>query len=463
MAKVKSKWVCTECGYETAGYLGKCPECGSWGSLVEETQFAPKEVKTQDEFINKEKPELLKDIHIGEEVRVSTNISEFDRILGGGLVQGSLTLIAGDPGIGKSTILLQTSGELCKKNKKVLYISAEESAGQLKLRAERLNINSDKLYIYPQTSLESIKSQIEDLMPDVVVVDSIQAIYSQNVSSSAGSVSQIRECCNILMNIAKSRNITVLVIGHVTKDGSIAGPKILEHMVDTVIYFEGDKYKSYRMLRSMKNRFGNTSEVGIFEMHSDGLKEVKNPNELFLNERSQIAVPGSSIIVTNEGTRPLLVEIQALVGTTPYPSPRRVTNGVDTSRVLQILAVLEKRVGLNLSKQDVYVNVTGGIEVSEPAADLGIALAVATCARDVVVDPQTVIIGEIGLSGEIHPVNNIEKRLNEAVTLGFKKAIIPYGNKNLSMGQSEGRKGVNIETVPVKRLIDAISACVSKA
>ncbi len=454
MARVKSKWICQECGYETAGYLGKCPECGAWGSLVEEVQFAakPQQTSVHDEFINREKPELLKDIHIGEELRVSTNISEFDRILGGGLVQGSLVLIAGDPGIGKSTILLQTSGELCKNNKKVLYVSAEESASQLKLRAQRLSINSDSLYVYPQTSMESIKSQIEEIMPDVVVIDSIQAIYSQNVASSAGSVSQIRECTNLLMHIAKSKNITIIVIGHVTKEGNIAGPKVLEHMVDTVIYFEGDKYKSYRMLRSMKNRFGNTSEVGIFEMHSDGLKEVKNPNELFLNERSQIATPGSAIIVTNEGTRPLLVEIQALVGTTPYPSPRRVTNGVDTSRVLQILAVLEKRVGLNLSKQDVYVNVMGGIDVYEPSADLGIALAVATCARDVVVDSQTVIIGEIGLSGEIHPVNNIEKRLNEAVMSGFKKAIIPYANK------VEDKR---IEIVPVKRLMDAIGACIS--
>ena len=455
MAKVKSKWICQECGYETAGYLGKCPECGSWGSLVEEVQYTaskPQQASVHDEFINKDKPELLKDIHIGEEVRVSTNISEFDRILGGGLVQGSLILIAGDPGIGKSTILLQTSGELCKNDKKVLYVSAEESASQLKLRAQRLSINSDKLYVYPQTSMENIKTQIEEVMPDIVVIDSIQAIYSQNIASSAGSVSQIRECTNLLMHIAKSKNITVIVIGHVTKDGNIAGPKVLEHMVDAVIYFEGDKYKSYRMLRSMKNRFGNTSEVGIFEMRTDGLHEVKNPNELFLNERSQVSAPGSAIIVTNEGTRPLLVEIQALVGTTPYPTPRRVTNGVDTSRVLQILAVLEKRVGLNLSKQDVYVNVMGGIEVSEPSADLGIALAVATCARDVVVDPQTVIIGEIGLSGEIHPVNNIEKRLNEAITSGFKKAIIPYANKI---------QDNRIEIVPVKRLMDAISACIS--
>ena len=450
MAKVKSKWICQNCGYESAGYLGKCPECGSWGSFTEEiqTNLKPQNISPQG-IANDTKPSLISDIHIGEEVRVSTNISEFDRILGGGLVQGSLVLIAGDPGIGKSTILLQTSGQLAKNGQKILYVSAE----QLKLRANRLNIQSDNLYVYPQTNLESIRQQIEEIKPDTIVIDSIQAIYSQSITSSAGSVSQIRECCNILMQIAKTQNITIIIIGHVTKDGNIAGPKILEHMVDTVIYFEGDKYKSYRMLRSMKNRFGNTSEVGIFEMQSQGLVEVKNPNELFLNERSQEAIPGSAIIVTNEGTRPLLVEIQALVGTTPYPTPRRVTNGVDSSRVLQILAVLEKRVGLNLSKQDVYINVMGGIDVDEPSADLGIALAIATCARDVVVDPQTVIIGEIGLSGEIHPVSNLEKRLNEAAASGFKKAIIPYANRNTTHEK--------IKTVPVKRLIDAITACIT--
>ncbi len=456
MAKVKSKWICQQCGYESAGYLGKCPECSAWGSFTEEVQYNTKPIQTSavNEFINTEKPLLLKDIKFDEEIRVSTNIPEFDRILGGGFVQGSLVLIAGDPGIGKSTILLQTCGELCKKNKKVLYVSAEESANQIKLRAERLNIKADTLYIYPQTLAENIKSRIEELNPDFVVIDSIQAIYSQNFQSSAGSISQIRECTNLLMQIAKTKNITIAVIGHVTKEGNIAGPKVLEHMVDTVIYFEGDKYKSYRILRSMKNRFGNTSEVGIFEMQTTGLKCISNPNELFLNERSQGTIPGTAIIVTNEGTRPLLVEIQALVGTTPYPAPRRVTNGVDTSRLLQILAVLEKRVGLNLSKQDVYVNVMGGIEVSEPSADLGIALAVATCARDVVVDSQTVIIGEIGLSGEIHPVNNIEKRLNEAAASGFKKAIIPYANNVTANFDS-------IEIVRVKRLIDAISACVA--
>ena len=454
MAKLKSKWICQQCGYESAGYLGKCPECGSWSSFIEEVQsdIKPQNISPQG-IVNDAKPSLIKDIHIGKELRISTHITEFDRILGGGLVQGSLVLIAGDPGIGKSTILLQTSGQLSYHGQKVLYVTAEESANQLKLRANRLNINSDNLYIYPQTNLENIRKQIDELKPETIVIDSIQAIYSQTISSSAGSVSQIRECCNILMQIAKTRNITVIIIGHITKDGNIAGPKILEHMVDTVISFEGDKYKSYRMLRALKNRFGNTSEVGIFEMCSDGLKEVINPNQLFLNERSQDAIPGSAIIVTNEGTRPLLVEIQALVGTTPYPSPRRVANGVDFSRVLQILAVLEKRVGLNLSKQDVYVNVMGGIDIDEPSADLGIAIAIATCARDVVVDPQTVIIGEIGLSGEIHPVNNIEKRLNEAVISGFKKAIIPYANHEI--------KNDKIKIVPVKRVIDAISACVN--
>ena len=461
MAKLKTKWICQECGYETAGYLGKCPECSTWGSLVEEIQQNSIQTPVNIDFINTQKPSLINEIELNSEIRMSTNISEFDRVLGGGLVQGSLVLVAGDPGIGKSTIILQTCGLLCQNsdslgNKKVLYVSAEESSSQIKLRADRLSIKAESLYIYPQTNLELIKKEIENIKPDVVVIDSIQAIYTQNISSSAGSVSQIRECCNYLMQMAKNENITVIVIGHVTKDGNIAGPKVLEHMVDTVIYFEGDKYKSYRLLRAVKNRFGNTSEVGIFEMAAKGLVEVTNPSELFLNEHSEITTPGSVIIATNEGTRPLLVEIQALVGTTPYPTPRRVTNGVDFSRVLQILAVLEKRVGLNLSKQDVYVNVIGGIEISEPAADLGIALAVATCARDVVVDSHTVIIGEIGLSGEIRAVNNIEKRINEAQKLGFKKAIIPNSNS-----VSE-KKFKGIEIVKVKRLIDAITACVSK-
>lgn len=457
MAKTKTKWICQECGYESAGYLGKCPECSTWGSLVEEVQQNSIQQPANIDFLNTQKPFLINEIELSKEIRTTTGILEFDRVLGGGLVQGSLVLLAGDPGIGKSTLTLQTSGLLCKNNKKVLYISAEESANQIKLRAERLSVKTSSLYIYPQTNLELIKQEIENIKPDTVVIDSIQAIYTQNISSTAGSVSQIRECCNYLMQMAKNQNITVIVIGHVTKEGNIAGPKVLEHMVDTVIYFEGDKYKSYRLLRAVKNRFGNTSEVGIFEMGVSGLIEVTNPSELFLNEHSEVTAPGSVIIATNEGTRPLLVEIQALVGTTPYPTPRRVANGVDFSRVLQILAVLEKRVGLNLSKQDVYVNVIGGVEISEPAADLGIALAVATCARDVVVDSHTVIIGEIGLSGEIRAVNNIEKRINEAQKLGFKKAIIPASNSGLNE-----KDYPDIEIIKVKRLIDAISSCVSK-
>ncbi len=454
MAKVRTKFVCQQCGYETARYMGKCPECNSWDSFVEETTVKDTRVSNNLPLDNTPPPMLIKDVQIGEEIRVSTNISEFDRVLGGGLVQGSLVLLAGDPGIGKSTLLLQTGGELSKSDKKILYISAEESASQVKLRSDRLKVNTDNLYIYPQTNFELIKKHILEQKPDIVIVDSIQAIYSDNIQSSAGSVSQIRECCNELMHIAKSENITMIVIGHVTKEGNIAGPKVLEHMVDTVIQFEGDKYKSYRTLRAVKNRFGNTSEVGIFEMGANGLEEIINPSEICLKEYNQSQSTGSVIIVTNEGTRPMLVEIQALVGATPYPSPRRVTNGVDFSRVLQILAVLEKRVGLNLSKQDVYVNVIGGIDIQEPAADLGIALAVATCARDVMIDTHTAIVGEIGLSGEIRAVNNIEKRIKEVEKLGFKKIIIPANN-------SVDEKFENIQIVKVKRIIDAISACIS--
>ena len=452
MAKVKTKYVCQNCGYETAGYLGRCPECGSWGSFVEEVS-GDKTPQSVEILPDNTPPKRLSEIEMDSEIRVSTGISEFDRVLGGGIVQGSLVLIAGDPGIGKSTILLQTSGALCKSGKKVLYISAEESSSQIKLRAERLGVQSDNLYIYPQTNLELIKKHILEMQPDLVIVDSIQAIYTSLIQSSAGSVSQIRECCNELMGVAKTNNISIIVIGHVTKEGNIAGPKVLEHMVDAVIQFEGDKYKTYRILRSIKNRFGNTSEVGIFEMSAKGLTEVINPSELFLKEYNQTQTPGSTIIVTSEGTRPLLVEIQALVGTTPYPAPRRVANGVDLSRVLQILAVLEKRIGLNLSKQDVYVNVIGGIDVSEPAADLGIALAIITCVRDVVFDSHTAIVGEIGLSGEIRAVNHIDKRINEAQKLGFKKIIIPYSNDI-----SDDISG--IEVVKVKRIIEAITRAV---
>ena len=454
MAKLKTTYVCQNCGAVQAKWMGKCPECNEWNTLVEEVvekQSISKSSLSQN-YTPKNTPVTLSNVAGIETVRFHTGIKELDQVLGGGIVKGSVVLIGGEPGIGKSTVILQVSGILSKQNKKVLYVSGEESPSQIRMRADRLNVPVDNLELLATTSFEDVLSAVSMKHYDYLIIDSIQTITSEEIISGGGAVGQIRHVTYRLVELAKSTGLTVFIIGQVTKDGNIAGPKVLEHMVDTVIYFEGDKYKSYRMLRSMKNRFGNTSEVGIFEMHTDGLREVTNPNELFLNERSQVAAPGSAIIVTNEGTRPLLVEIQALVGTTPYPTPRRVTNGVDLSRLLQILAVLEKRVGLNLSKQDVYVNVMGGIDVDEPSADLGIALAVATCARDVVVDPQTVIIGEIGLSGEIHPVNGIEKRLKEAVNSGFKKAIIPYANK------------INydkIEIVPVKRLMDAIAACVS--
>ena len=456
MAKLKTKWICQNCGYETPKYLGKCPDCGKWGTLVEEVFDSSVQPVLSKSVMNDTKPCLINDIELDNTIRFSTGIEEFDRVLGGGFVQGSIVLLAGDPGIGKSTILLQTGKYICNGDRKALYVSAEESASQVKLRAKRLGVESNSLFIYSQTNFEAIKNQIEELKPQVLIIDSIQAVYSEVITSSPGSVSQIRECTNILMDIAKNKNITVIVIGHVTKEGNIAGPKVLEHMVDTVIYFEGDRYKSYRLLRCMKNRFGTTNEVGVFNMCDDGLHEISNPSEMFLNERNISVAPGSVVIATNEGTRPLLIEIQALVGTTPYPSPRRVSNGIDYNRLLQILAVLEKRIGLNLSKQDVYVNVIGGMEIDEPAADLGVALAVATCARDVVVSQDTVIVGEIGLSGEIRAVNNLEKRVREAEKLGFKKIVVPLLNK-INKGDFK-----NIEIISVARLMDAITACVNK-
>lgn len=455
MAKVKTKWVCQSCGYETPKYIGKCPDCGAWGSFVEEVELKRSEVKTQSANVFDSPVCLINEIQITESIRVATGFEEFDRVLGGGLVEGSLVLLAGDPGIGKSTLVLQTAGNVCKKGKKLLYVCAEESGSQVKLRAERLEVNTDNLYVYAQTNLEAVLNQIDILKPDILVIDSIQSVYTSNITSSSGSVSQIRECTNILTDIAKNKNITVVVIGHVTKDGNIAGPKVLEHMVDTVIYFEGDKYKTQRLLRSIKNRFGSTNEIGVFNMAENGLEEVTNPSELFMKERGENATAGSVIVAVNEGTRALLVEIQALVGKTSYPSPRRVSTGIEYNRLLQIIAVLEKRIGINLSNQDVYVNAIGGIETDEPAADLGIALAIATCYRDVVVDGSCVIIGEISLSGEIRNVTNIEKRIYEAQKSGFKKVIIPKLSKKLP-------ENITIETVQVSRLIEAITACVSK-
>ncbi len=456
MVKVKSKWVCQQCGYETSGYLGKCPDCSGWGTLTEEvTAKDNKAASLKFDKFPDSTPQLLRDISLDENIRYKTGMAELDNVLGGGFVKGSLVLIGGDPGIGKSTITLQSSGNLAKTGLKTLYASAEESSSQIKMCSERLGVDSENLYLLTETNIEEIKKGIEQISPKVVIIDSIQAVYSMNVSSSPGSVSQVRECCSILMNLAKCSGITIILISHVTKDGVIAGPKVLEHMVDTVLYFEGDRYKSYRILRTMKNRFGSTNELGIFNMESTGLTEVTNPSELFLSERTDSITSGSVVIAVNEGTRPILVEIQALVGTTSYPTPRRVATGIGYNRVLQILAVLEKRVGLNLSKQDVYVNAVGGINTQEPSADLGVALAVATCARNVTVDPSTVIIGEIGLSGEIRRVSNLEQKISESEKLGFKKAIVPTSNLPVK------NKPENIEIIGVSRLIEAISKSIS--
>ena len=449
MVRTKVRYICQQCGYESAMQLGKCPNCGSYSSFTQEIT-TPQSEKHANLPTDNIKAELLKDIELDKNTRITTSLSEFDRVLGGGLVQGSLILLAGDPGIGKSTLLLQTAGQLSQNDKKILYVSAEESANQVKLRADRLGLKlNDNFFIYPQTSFEAIRNTVSEINPTLVIIDSIQAIYTQEVQTTAGSISQIRECCNFLMQIAKTKNITFIIVGHVTKEGSIAGPKVLEHMVDTVIQFEGDKNSDYRILRAIKNRFGNTSEVGIFEMRTEGLREVKNPSELFLKEYNQAQAAGTAIIVTNEGSRPLLVEIQALVGATPYPSPRRVATGVDYNRLLQIIAVMEKRIGLSLSNKDVYLNVIGGMEIDEPAADLGIALAITGCARDISIKPDTAIIGEIGLSGEIRGVSNIEKRISEAQNLGFKNVIIPASNN------IQGKFNINI--IPVKKITDALT------
>lgn len=459
MAKVKTKWVCQSCGYESFSYLGRCPDCNNFATFCEEVVQEATVAKTNSSsvILNVDlSAKKIKDIENDEKIRLKTDMQEFDRVLGGGFVAGSLVLLAGDPGIGKSTLILQTCKNLCSKKENkdpicALYICAEESPQQVKLRAQRLGVEAENLYVTNQNCLEEVIKQIDEIKPDFLVVDSIQAVYSSQITSSSGSVSQIRECTNILMHIAKQKNITTVIIGHVTKEGNIAGPKVLEHMVDCVINFEGDRYKSYRILRSIKNRFGTTSEVGVFNMEDDGLNEVLNPSELFLNP-SDTSSCGCSIIATLEGTRVLLLEIQALTGSTPYPNPRRVARGIEYNRLLQILAVLEKRVGLNLSKQDVYINVIGGIDIIEPAADLGVALAVLSCARDIPLKNKTVMIGEIGLSGEIRAVDNLEKRLKEAQKLGFEYAIIPKVNKNIAQKIEK----LQIKTIRVTKLTDAI-------
>ncbi|RKQ32370.1 DNA repair protein RadA [Oceanobacillus halophilus] len=429
MAKRKTKFVCQECGYESAKWMGKCPGCNNWNTLVEEIEASSKRGQHIFSGVSKgaSKPESITAIESQEEPRITTSMKELNRVLGGGIVMGSLVLIGGDPGIGKSTLLLQVSAQLADKQLPVLYISGEESTRQTKLRADRLGIRSDLLYVLSETNLFDISNQVEKIKPAFVVIDSIQTIFKEEVTSAPGSVSQVRECTSELMRLAKTNNIPIFIVGHVTKEGAIAGPRMLEHMVDAVLYFEGERHHTFRILRGVKNRFGSTNEMGIFEMKEEGLREVMNPSEIFLEERSQ-GTAGSTVVASMEGTRPVLVEIQALISPSSFGNPRRMATGIDHNRVPLLMAVLEKRVGLMLQNQDAYIKVAGGVKLDEPAIDLAIAVSIASSFRDRPTKPDDIFIGEVGLTGEIRRVSRIEQRVQEAAKLGFKRVICPENN-----------------------------------
>ncbi len=416
-------FVCQQCGHEEFKWLGRCPECNEWNSFAEQKVVsAPARPSRNSVSLNR--PQELSQVAIESTDRVPLPMAEFNRVLGGGIVPGSLILTGGDPGIGKSTLLLQISEMVARTHGRVVYVSGEETQHQIKLRAQRLGIRGDNLFLLAETDLHAILEHVEELSPSLVIIDSIQAVYLPEVETAPGSITQVRECTMRLMNWAKAGAVPVFIVGHVTKDGSIAGPRVLEHIVDAVLYLEGESFSSYRLLRCVKNRFGSTNEIGIFEMKGHGLVEVDNPSRAFLSQRYGEAV-GSTVVPVLEGSRPLLVEIQALTNPTSFGQPRRTANGIDFNRLLLVTAVLTRRIGFRLGNQDVMVNVTGGIRIGEPAADLGIALAIASSARDVPVDPEMAVVGEIGLSGEIRTVAQLERRVNEAARLGFKKCLVP--------------------------------------
>lgn len=423
MAKKKSSFVCQNCGYKSAKYLGRCPNCGEWSSFVEEVEV--QEVKNQRVSMTGErsKPLKLDEVELFDTPRIETDLDEFNRVLGGGVVPGSLVLIGGDPGIGKSTLLLQVSTQLASRGR-VLYVSGEESAQQIKLRAERLGDIDRDFYLYAETNMQSIRAEVERLKPNFLIIDSIQTIMTPEIQSTQGSVSQVREVTGELMQIAKTNDIATFIVGHVTKEGQLAGPRMLEHMVDTVLYFEGERNNTFRILRAVKNRFGSTNEIGIFEMQGHGLVEVTNPSEVFLEERLEGST-GSAIVCALEGTRPILVEIQALTTPTMFGNAKRTTSGLDFNRVSLIMAVLEKRTGLLMQNQDAYLKSAGGVKLDEPAIDLAVAVAVASSYEELPTDARECFIGEIGLTGEIRRVTRIEQRLNEAAKLGFKKVYAP--------------------------------------
>lgn len=456
IAKKKTTFVCQECGYNSPKYLGRCPNCSSWSSFVEEVEVA--EVKNARVSLigEKTRPVKLNQVTSSQATRVKTNMEEFNRVLGGGVVPGSLVLIGGDPGIGKSTLLLQVSTQLANKGT-VFYVSGEESAEQIKLRSERLGDIDNEFYLYAETNMQSIRAEIEKIHPDFLIIDSIQTVMSPEISSVQGSVSQVREVTAELMQLAKTNNIATFIVGHVTKEGTLAGPRMLEHMVDTVLYFEGERQHTFRILRAVKNRFGSTNEIGIFEMRSGGLVEVLNPSQVFLEERLDGAT-GSAIVVTMEGTRPILAEVQALVTPTVFGNAKRTTTGLDFNRVSLIMAVLEKRCGLLLQNQDAYLKSAGGVRLDEPAIDLAVAVAIASSYKEKPTNPQECYIGEIGLTGEIRRVNRIEQRLNEASKLGFTKIFVPQNSlSGLTIPQGIQVIGVTTVGEVLKKVFDEVN------
>ena len=430
MAKLKQVYICQECGYESGKWMGKCPSCNEWGSLVEEVVEAKKSTLTMPSSrggVSNNSPIKLRDVKVENETRTTTGMKELDRVLGGGIVKGSLILVGGDPGIGKSTLLLQICEEIGNQNRQVLYISGEESVAQIKMRGERLNVHTDNLNLLAETNMSFIEAHIKSTKPDLVILDSIQTVYCDDITSAPGSVSQVREATHKLMNLGKGYGITIMIVGHVTKEGALAGPRVLEHMVDTVLYFEGERHASFRILRAVKNRFGSTNEIGVFEMQDIGLKEVLNPSEVMLSGRP-IDVAGSLVSCSLEGTRPMLIEVQALASFTSFGMPRRTATGIDYNRMVILIAVLEKRAGLDMGNYDVYVNLAGGMRINEPSLDLAAALAIASSFRNSPLDAQTVVFGEVGLTGEIRGVAMAEKRVVEAAKLGFKTCIMPKAN-----------------------------------
>ncbi|NLO38506.1 MAG: DNA repair protein RadA [Ruminiclostridium sp.] len=442
MSKQKTKFVCSECGYETGKWLGKCPACLQWNTFTEEAETVKRgniSVGTAAKAIP------LTEVSKDTEERVKTGMPELDRVLGGGLVGGSLVLVGGDPGIGKSTLLLQVCGVLAPKQK-ILYISGEESVKQIKIRADRLSVNHPNILMVSETSFQSVEKLIEENSPQVVILDSIQTVYSEELTSAPGSVSQVREVTGHLMRIAKGIGMTVFVVGHVTKEGAIAGPRVLEHMVDTVLYFEGERHQNYRILRAVENRFGSTNELGLFEMRQEGLIEVGNPSGLLLDGRAKDQ-SGSVVVASLEGTRPMLLEVQALVTPTSFQMPRRMATGIDYNRLTMLMAVLEKKVGMQLYSFDAYVNVVGGIRLDEPACDMGIVASIAGSFRNKPIASEIVVMGEVGLTGEVRPVSQAEKRVMEALRMGFKKCILPAGNQSKLNSTNEGMELLYAGTV----------------